>query len=109
MTDALETLVRETLGDPRRRLDPDPEHYSQVARRMNALRRRRAARGRSWRRGWQTMVVVVAVTSATGPTRPPIVPVLPLPGQSESASVVTDGVADLAASPAPCSYWSRCG
>jgi hypothetical protein len=63
----IEDLLRETLLDPRRRLDPDPEHYSKVERRARTLRRRRAA---WWAGAVTALVAIVSVAAVTAATRP---------------------------------------
>jgi hypothetical protein len=105
MNDTLESLVRETLVDPRRRLDPDPQHYSQVTQRVRVLRRRRIGRWASVSAAVATVAVIVGVMSAAGPPAP----LRPLPlvssappvafGAVAPADVVTGQVVDVAASP----------
>jgi DNA-binding beta-propeller fold protein YncE len=56
----IEQLVRDTLVDPRRRLDPPPGHYESVGERIGHARRRRNARRLA------TAVGVVAVLAAGG-------------------------------------------
>jgi DNA-binding beta-propeller fold protein YncE len=101
MNDTLESLVRETLVDPRRRLDPDPQHYSLVTARVRVLRRHRFGRWASAAAAAATVAVIVGVVSATGP-RPqvrPLPPVSSAPGVVSPATLVTGQVVDVTASP----------
>jgi hypothetical protein len=101
MTDTLESLVRDALVDPRRRLDPDPQHYSHVAQRVRVLRRRRLGRWVSVAAAVATVAVIVGVTSAARP-RPAPAPQPPAsstaPGTVSPATVVTGQVVDVTAS-----------
>jgi hypothetical protein len=104
MNDTLESLVRETLVDPRRRLDPDPQHYSHVTQRVRVLRRRRIGRWASVAAAVATVAVIVGVMSAAGPRAPlrplPLVSSAPAvaSGAVAPADVVTGQVVDVAAS-----------
>lgn len=56
-TRGIEQLVRDTLTDPRRRLDPPPGHYQLVGQRIGRVRRQRALR---WAGSVAAVVVLIA-------------------------------------------------
>jgi DNA-binding beta-propeller fold protein YncE len=101
----LESLVRETLVDPRRRLDPDPQHYHLVSQRVHVLRRRRAGR---WTVVAAALVTAVALSAGTltagphphpGPAPTTATPSPATHGLTVPVASVTDRVVDAAATP----------
>ncbi len=101
MNDTLESLVRETLADPRRRLDPDPQQYGLVAARVRVLRRRRIGKWASAAVAVATVAVIAGVMSAAGPRAQlrPLPQVSSAPGAVSPATSVLGQVVDVAASP----------
>jgi hypothetical protein len=66
----IETLVRETLTDPRRRLDPDPQHYERVRGRARVLRRQRAGWWTAGAAAVAAAAVVIAISAVPSGNRP---------------------------------------
>jgi hypothetical protein len=99
----IEELIRDTLTDPRRRLEPPPGHYQSVGERIGRARRRRNLR---WASGAAVVVALLAV-SGLAAARPRPVPApylqptpssqyggwhtLPQIGPGEAVQVVTEG------------------
>lgn len=100
---SIEELIRDTLTDPRRRLEPPPGHYQSVGERIGRVRRRRNAR---WA-GGLVAVVALLIVSGVAAARPRPVPTpylqptpssqyggwhtLPQIGPGEAVQVVADG------------------
>jgi hypothetical protein len=103
MTRSPESLVRETLADPRRHLEPDPQLYSRVLDRARALRRRTAARWASACAAIATIAIIAvtvtvagpAATPGPGPASPAATPEPP-PGSTSPVTAVTGQVTDVA-------------
>ena len=99
----IEELIRDTLTDPRRRLEPPPGHYQSVGERIGRARRRRNLR---WAGGVAVVVALLAV-SGLAAARPRPVPApylqptpsgqyggwhtMPQIGPGEAVQVVADG------------------
>jgi len=100
---SIEELIRDTLTDPRRRLEPPPGHYQTVGERIGRVRRRRNLR---WA-GGAAVVVALLIVSGLAAARPRPVPMpylqptpssqyggwhtLPQIGPGEAVQVVADG------------------